>query len=150
MTVRIAVVALGLLWTIGVWQSGLRAQDPQPTRSTWDGVYTEEQSKRGEPLYQEHCGLCHGEDLEGDGMAPALTGSAFLSNWDSLTLGDLFERIRISMPPAEPNSVGRPAKVDIVAFLLSANQFPAGTTALANETPNLKQIRFDAKKPSGK
>ncbi|PYR94394.1 MAG: class I cytochrome c, partial [Acidobacteria bacterium] len=35
-------------------------------------------------------------------MTPALTGGAFMANWDGLTVGDLFDRIRISMPADRP------------------------------------------------
>ena len=38
----------------------LRAQEPAESRSVWDGVYTEEQAKRGEQLYRKECGTCHG------------------------------------------------------------------------------------------
>ena len=31
-------------------------------------------------------------------MAAGLTGGEFTSNWNDLSLGDLYERIRISMP----------------------------------------------------
>src|SRR5712691_1802306 len=57
------------------------AQQAPPARSVWDGVYTAEQSKRGEPLYAQHCASCHGTMLEGGEMAPALTGGAFNANW---------------------------------------------------------------------
>jgi cytochrome c oxidase cbb3-type subunit 3 len=32
---------------------------------------------QGEKLYQEHCAMCHGKNLEG-GIGPALTGPAFV------------------------------------------------------------------------
>ena len=40
----------------------------------WDGVYTKEQADKGQALYKQHCGTCHGDALEGIEMAPALTG----------------------------------------------------------------------------
>jgi hypothetical protein len=36
--------------------------------------------------------------LTGADEVPVLAGGVFLSNWDGLTVGDLFEGIRISMP----------------------------------------------------
>ena len=32
----------------------------QDARSVWDGVYTEDQAKRGEEMYFERCVRCHG------------------------------------------------------------------------------------------
>src|SRR5437879_4188913 len=64
------------------------------SRSVWDGVYTDQQAKRGEPMYREHCADCHGDDLEGDAETPALSGATFQTNWEGLPLGSLFQRIR--------------------------------------------------------
>jgi len=53
----------------------LRAQAPDAaSRSVWDGVYTEEQAKRGEPIYKKECAACHGDMLTGGESAPPLTG----------------------------------------------------------------------------
>ncbi len=117
------------------------------SRSVWDGVYTDEQSKRGAPLYSASCASCHGADLTGVEMAPALVGGEFGANWDGLTLGDLFERMRTSMPQSDPGSLSRQQKSDILAYILSSNKFPAGKNELARETEVLNQIRFQALKP---
>ena len=37
----------------------------QDVRSVWDGVYTEDQAKRGEALYGERCIRCHGPSYMG-------------------------------------------------------------------------------------
>ena len=86
--------------------SALHAQAAaaQTTRSVNDGVFTPEQAKRGEETFTKECSSCHGNDLSGDGFAPALSGSDFMSNWNELSVGDLFERIRISMPRTVPTT----------------------------------------------
>ena len=80
-------------------------------------------------------------------MSPGLVGGEFVWNWDGLSVGDLFERLRVSMPQGEPNSVSRQEKADILAFLLQANDFPVGDTELANRTGMLAGINFLAQKP---
>ena len=124
--------------------TGVAARQAQ---SVWDGVYTAEQAKRGEPLYQQSCAECHGPDLAGGEMSPGLVGGEFVWNWNGLSVGDLFERLRVSMPQGEPNSVSRQEKADILAFLLEANDFPAGDTELANRTGMLAGINFLAEQP---
>jgi cytochrome c len=119
----------------------------QPSRSVWDGVYTADQGKRGATLYAAECASCHGSALNGGESAPPLTGSEFFSNWNGLTVGDLFERIRVSMPADHPGKLTREQDADILAFMLSMNQFPAGKTELDHRTEMLKQIRFEAAKP---
>jgi mono/diheme cytochrome c family protein len=119
----------------------------QTSRSVWDGVYTVEQAKRGEPLYAQHCGSCHGTTLEGGEMAPPLAGGAFNANWNGLSIGDLVDRIRISMPQNNPGSLSRQQCADIVAFMLGAGSFPAGASELPRELEAMKQIKFEASKP---
>src|SRR4030095_3213787 len=94
MKARFAIGLIPLL-TILVLQAAVRAQ---PTKSVWEGCYREEQAARGKTGYSEQCASCHGPELTGGEMAPALAGGEFMAGWDGLTLGDLFERIRISMP----------------------------------------------------
>ncbi len=128
---------------------GLEAQE-QASISVWDGVYTNPQATRGQALYHEECARCHGDDLTGEDEAPPLTGGAFLANWDGLTVGDLFERIRLSMPADQPGKLSRERIADILAYVLSANQFPAGQAELDRRTEVLKLIRFEASKPDAK
>jgi mono/diheme cytochrome c family protein len=147
-----ALAACACLVSISTARGLLRAQEPAATetRSVWDGAYTEEQAKRGEALYQKECKGCHGVALAGGESSPPLTGGAFLSNWNGLTLGDLFERIRKTMPQNAAGKLNRQQNADILAFVLSANKFPAGKTELSRQTEFLKEIRFEAVRPDQK
>jgi quinoprotein glucose dehydrogenase len=78
-------------------------------------------------------------------MTPPLTGGGFMANWDGLTLGDLADRIRVSMPLNSPGSLSRQQTVDVIAYILRFDQFPAGKEELPRETPALKQILFKAR-----
>jgi S-disulfanyl-L-cysteine oxidoreductase SoxD len=118
----------------------------EPNRSVWDGIYTEEQANRGEPLYAKHCGACHGKSLEGIEMAPALMGGDFLDKWSGQTVGDLFERMRTTMPLNQPGGLSRDVNVEITAYMLRVNGFPAASKALPRETAAMKLIRIEAKK----
>jgi len=128
-----------------------RAQETASTsRSVWDGVYTEEQAKRGEEMYRKECASCHGDALVGGGGAAPLTGGAFLSNWNGLTVGDLFDRIRKTMPQGSLGKLTKQQDADILAYLLSFNKFPAGKTELQKQVEFLREIRFEATKPEAK
>ena len=129
----------------------LRAQAPgAESRSVWDGVYTDEQARRGEPIYAKECAACHGATLNGGESAPPLTGGAFLANWNGLTMGDLFDRIRKTMPQSNPGRLTRQQDADILAFMLSANKFPFGKTELYRQSEMLREIRFESEKPVSK
>ncbi|HEV2201185.1 MAG TPA: cytochrome c [Bryobacteraceae bacterium] len=120
------------------------------SRSVWDGVYTADQANRGRALFGQECAVCHGDSLTGADEAPALIGGAFLANWDGLTVGDLFERIRISMPANSPGKLNREKVADILSYLLAMNRFPAGNSELDRRTEVLKEIRIEATKPDQK
>ncbi len=144
MTFRSAVMAVGTVWLAGVvLQPSVTAQQ----KTVWDGVYTEEQAKRGQTAYEQECASCHQADFAGDGFAPGLAGPEFAAAWDGLPVSDLLERIRQSMPPSNPGAVTPAAKVDIIAYLLKGNRIPAGTTELPKEPDGLKQIQYKASKP---
>jgi quinoprotein glucose dehydrogenase len=126
----------------------LAAQDP--TGSVWDGVYTQAQADRGKTAYTASCAGCHGQDLSGGEIAPPLAGGEFMSNWNGLTVGALFERTRTGMPPGAPGKVSRETKVDIIAYMLSFNKFPAGDRELPTQTAMMNTISIDAEKPKKK
>ena len=128
-------------------QSAMRAQPAQqPTKSVLDGVFNEEQLKRGTQTFIDNCSVCHGQDLSGGEIAPALFGPNFMANWNGLTVGDLFERIRISMPPDNPDKMTRQQDIDIVSAILNANGFPMGKAELESKTEVLKLIKIEPKK----
>ncbi|MDX1384499.1 MAG: cytochrome c [Thermoanaerobaculia bacterium] len=118
-----------------------------PPVSVWDGIYTEEQAARGEPLYHASCAECHGSELEGGEMGAPLAGSDFMWAWNELTVGDLFERLRVSMPEANPKSMTNQEKVDVLAYMLARNDIPAGAEELEPSTAKLKPILFQAVRP---
>lgn len=122
-------------------------QQDGPVDTVWKGVYTDEQAKRGETAYRQECSNCHGPELEGADMTPPLVGGAFTANWNDLSVGDLFERIRTTMPLDKPGRLSRQQNADVIAFLLKANNWPAGSTELSRESGVLKQIRIQATRP---
>lgn len=137
MAFRLALAALVMCWGT--------AAARQPARSVWDGVYTPAQATRGRAVYDRECARCHGPALEGNGEAAGpLAGIEFLSTWNGLTLGDLLDRIRLTMPLDKPGTLGRQENADVLAYIVSANKFPAGETELPREGERLKQIAFNA------
>ncbi len=126
------------------------APRPSETRSVWDGVYTEEQARRGESLYSGTCSSCHGDKLKGNGSTPALTGDDFASDWNGLTLDGLFDKIRRTMPHNKPGQLSRQQAADVLAYILSFNKFPGGKAELPPENDALKLIRFQPAKSATK
>ena len=118
----------------------------ETTSSVLDGVYTEAQAGRGAAGFAQYCSVCHGASLGGVGEAPALVGAQFISDFNGLTVGDLFERIRTTMPLNNPGALSRDQYADILAFVLKTNGYPAGPRELYRRTEYLNVIRFEAPK----
>jgi mono/diheme cytochrome c family protein len=150
MKLRIAFLTLAAIWTVSFALPAARAEQAAPaagaSKTVWDGVFTDEQATRGELAYKDNCGSCHGGDLGGDGFAPALAGAEFAGNWNDLSVGDFYERIRISMPPTGPSTVTNAQKADIVAHIFKINQYPVGKEELPPNLEVLKAIKIEMKK----
>ena len=101
----------------------------QAPRTARDLVYTDAQAARGQAVYSQQCLACHGAALAG-GLGPPLTGADFLRAWDARPLADLVDKIQRTMPAASPGTLSRAQATDLVASLLKANAFAAGTTEL--------------------
>jgi mono/diheme cytochrome c family protein len=104
-----------------------------------DGVYAAAQAERGRATYEAECARCHGATLAGGGGGPALSGP-FWTAWEGRSVGELFNLTRKSMPADGPGRLSDPEYADIIAYMLSANRYPAGKAALPAEIGALKAI----------
>ena len=77
---------------------------------------------------------------------PALVGQDFLGKWTGATAGELFERIRTTMPQASPGSLSPQQYADIVAHIFNKNRFPAGRDAARPDAAALRMIRIETTK----
>ena len=146
MRITFAIVVMAWASAVGAFSrpSTFGAPEEQTVRS---GVYTDAQAIRGGAVYAQKCASCHGANLDGVGQAPPLAGKDFTDGWIDLTAGDLFERIRISMPADSPGSLRRPDVADVLAFMLSKSAYPSGPSDLLGDVTALKTITFVKQKP---
>ena len=137
------------LWALGLTCAAIAlpatARGQEPAKSTvWDKVFTDEQAKRGEAVYAKSCAACHGEALIG-GNAPPLKGDEFAFLWGDKSLGELFARMKTLMPPESPDSLPKETYRDLTAFVMKANNYPAGTMELPADESLLNRIFITAK-----
>lgn len=112
-----AVIAIGLLPFTG------NAQSP--------AQFTPEQVERGRVQYDEHCVLCHGENLNDGPFGQPLVGAYFRDRWAGHTVERLFNQMRQTMPPGQTNLLSRQDYVDLIALMIQAN----GAVASEEEIP---------------
>jgi mono/diheme cytochrome c family protein len=118
----------------------------QETRTVLDGVYTEEQAKRGETIYIDHCVRCHGPKLLGGNEVGALTGPVFNGNWDGVPLGQMLDRVRVTMPLDKPSTMSRQQIADVLSYIFSFNKIPAGKSELPRNAEMLNLIQYKSPK----
>jgi len=139
----LSVLAIGLASIVAAYSGAIRAvraDDAKPARTTMDGVFTDDQAKRGKEQYSQTCASCHMDDLSGSGQALPLAGDAFMQVWEGQTVDDLFELIHTTMPQDKPGTLTPEATLDVTAYLLQYNQFPPGKEELKNDPDALKGI----------
>jgi quinoprotein glucose dehydrogenase len=114
-------------------------------KTTWDGIFSQAQATKGETVYVDKCQKCHGAN-GGGADAPPLVGADFASDWDGLSLYQLFDRTKSSMPQDDPGSMSREDTAAVTAYMLQKNGFPAGEMDLPSSADALNAMKYKATK----
>ena len=120
----VLVILAMLPWMMAA--AAMQAQEAVKTRTVWDGAYTDAQAARGESRYRAICSSCHNDGPR--------RGEAFMRDWSGSDVGSLVARTKASMPPGAPGSLTDAEYLDLVAYMLRVNDFPAGRDELRPET----------------
>ena len=95
-------------------------------------------------VYGSVCSSCHGAKLQGV-AGPAVAGKEFLASVASnkWTYADFRNLVVQQMPLNNPGSLTPKQYADVLAYLLAANCFPAGSTEFpTNDSPALAAVKF--------
>lgn len=110
-----------------------------------DGVYTEQQAHAGEEQYEAICAACHEGD-EPEATPPK--GSEFIERWREAPLSFLYNFIHTSMPGDKPGTLTDENYIHLIAYLLHANGYPAGSSELTPaKTREVLLVGPDGPKP---
>lgn len=115
--------------------NGASAKDTP--RSVMAGVYTNDQAKAGESLFQQSCGNCH--------PTSQFAGTPFQRMWHDKPVFAFFDQVRLMMPMDNPGGMTNEQYAAVVAYILKLNAYPAGDTKLPDSDAALKLIRFEQK-----
>lgn len=119
-----------------MWVAAFAAVSAQAGKSATEGVYTTAQAERGAKTFQDSCTACHEKDR--------FTGDEFLKAWADKPLQEVFQHMSTTMPEDNPGTLKPQQYADVVAYFLSLNKYPAGTTEL--DAAAIKTIKFDRTK----
>lgn len=109
---------------------------PQPRGQDQAGAsYHPSQALNGRTVYRDVCASCHQRDLAGGFDAPELAGPNFMSMWRGRPVYELFDYIKVAMPPAgrKPDDI---ALTDVVAYILQQNGLDMGSSPLVATAPS--------------
>lgn len=121
---RLSVLGLGLAGLLLAWSAGAQDALTGPT-------FTTAQAGRGETAYAHSCRTCHGDNLDdGDFGGAPLRGSWFRDHWGVGDVAGLFAYAKTNMPPDAPGSLNDETYADIVAYILSRNDYKPGDREL--------------------
>ncbi|HXP84307.1 MAG TPA: c-type cytochrome [Bryobacteraceae bacterium] len=98
-------------------------------KTVLDGVYSAAQAQRGKATFDKECATCHAATLEGF-SGPPLKGRIFMDRWREFNLDVLFENLRTTMPKDFPGTLTEAAYLDVLAYILEANEIPASPREL--------------------
>jgi mono/diheme cytochrome c family protein len=139
---------VAFILAIGCWLFTVTVSvDAQNKKTVWDKVYSEDQAEKGKVEYETHCAVCHQNDLTGrasGGEGAELVGNTFARKWEFQNLNQLFSEIKKRMPRDNPGTLSDEAYLNIVAYMLQVNKFPAGDP-LALNAASLGGILFTTK-----
>ena len=86
---------------------------------------------RGENLYKQQCGSCHGDRLEGR-SGPSLAGPDFQSRWPT---SDLTAKIKNTMPQDNPGKLTAGQAADLAIYIQQAGKTSAGPAVATRTGP---------------
>lgn len=107
------------------------AQVTDSLASVRQGVYTDDQARRGAVIYERSCDACH---------MPEYFTDTFLQTWTGAPLSMLFEQLRATMPEDRPGALAAQDYADVLAYIFELNGLPSGETELPLQLEVLERI----------
>jgi mono/diheme cytochrome c family protein len=102
--------------------------------------FTEAQAAKGKTAYNATCAVCHGSTMRNGAYATPLAGEYFKTKWSHGSVRALFDRARTTMPPSQPGSLPADTYANIIAYILQANGFKAGSVPMNASGEGLEKM----------
>jgi mono/diheme cytochrome c family protein len=130
--VSVKLPVLISLMTSVIAFGGQAARAQEGARTVADYVYSNAQAERGAGAYETACANCHRTDLGGN-TGPPLREQRFARAFAGKDLKTLYTKVATTMPRNAPASLADGVYLDIVAYVLRENGFPAGPNELTTD-----------------
>jgi mono/diheme cytochrome c family protein len=99
-------------------------------------AFTVAQAERGKDVYAANCTGCHLAGLDGSSNPTAnvkgapLIGARFVQDFGEAKISGLFNKMQRDMPNGKPGSLTEQQYLDLTAYVLQQNKYPAGDAEL--------------------
>lgn len=126
-----------MLLAVALTGAAMMAAMGQPapqTKTVWDGVYTQQQATRGAGSFAASCARCHAAEANGGEEGRNLAGKTFWDSFRESTVDHLLDYVSKNMPNGAGGTLSANTYADLVAYILSRNDLPAGSTELTKES----------------
>ena len=133
---RIVITGSFVAW-IGALAFGSTAAGFTPQKSTTnDGIYTKAQADGAKKQYDKICADCHAFTVAAKKKPKDLPlgDEPFFETWTGRQLSEMISLIALTMPNDGSAVVTDADAVDLVAYILQQNGYPAGSKPLTKET----------------
>lgn len=124
-------------WAAAITLAAASTSTPVPQKTTTnDGVYTKVQADRAKAQFEKICAECHPFTVAAKKKPKDLPlgDEPFFEQWTGRPLTELVTLIALTMPNDGSAVVTDEEALDLVAFILQQNDFPAGARPLTKET----------------
>jgi len=130
------LAALIVVWAAALALSADIAQGSAVQKTSNDGVYTTAQADGAKAQFEKICAECHPFTVAAKKKVKdvPLGDEPFFENWEGRALSELVTTIVLTMPNDGSAVVSDEEAVDLVAYILQKNGFPAGSTPLTKAT----------------
>lgn len=99
-----------------------------------DGVYTEDQAESGKAVFDQYCKACHVKEFY----------QAKFAMWKGQPLSALYDSMSASMPEDNPGGLYLQEYTDVMAYIFSLMEYPAGEKPLDHSDGSMDEIVIQA------
>ena len=123
-----------------VWAAALAFSASEPAQAAQktsnDGIYTKAQADGAKKQYDTMCADCHPFTVAAKKKPKDLPlgDEPFFETWTGRPLNEMVTVIALTMPNDGSATVTEAEAIDLVAYILQQNGFPAGKQPLTKET----------------
>ncbi len=109
--------------------------DPRPQKSVLDGVYSKAQADGAKAQFDKLCAECHAFTVATKRKAEDLPlgDEPFFKNWAGKPIAELVSLIVFTMPNDGRAAVDEAEALNLMAYILQQNGFPAGSSPLTKD-----------------